>query len=59
MVELLKKNIHMMHEKNRAVSQVMLDEDSNVPDSQPDVERIIQHNGVVKVEEVQVPRIRY
>ena len=54
MVELLKKNIHMMHEKNRAVSQVMLDEDSNVPDSQPDVERIIQHNGVVKVEEVQV-----
>lgn len=53
-MELLKKNIHMMHEKNRAVSQVMLDEDCNVPDSQPDVERIIQHNATVRMDEVQL-----
>lgn len=53
-MELLKKNIHMMHEKNRAVSQVTLEEDCNVPDTQADVERIIQHNAQVKIEEVQV-----
>lgn len=53
-MELLKKNIHMMHEKNRAVSQVTLEEDCNVPDTQADVERIIQHNAAVKIEEVQV-----
>lgn len=53
-MELLKKNIHMMHEKNRAVTQVMLDEDCNVPDSQPDVERIIQHNASVQMDEMQV-----
>lgn len=53
-MELLKKNIHMMHEKNRAVSQVTLEEDCNVPDTHADVERIIQHNAAVKIEEIQV-----
>lgn len=52
-MELLKKNIHMMHEKNRYISQIMLDEDFNVPDSQPDVGHIIQSSGAVKMDEVQ------
>lgn len=52
-MEILKKNIHMMHEKSRYVSQIMLDEDFNVPDSQPDVGHIIQSSGAVKMDEVQ------
>lgn len=53
-MELLKKNIHMMHEKSRAESQAVLEEDCNVPDTQADVERIIQHNAAVKVEDIQI-----
>ncbi|MDO4521633.1 MAG: DUF3794 domain-containing protein [Eubacteriales bacterium] len=51
-MEILKKKIRMMFEKCSVVTQVTLDEDSNVPDSQPDVERIIQKSAVVKVEDI-------
>lgn len=52
-MELLKKNIHMMHEKSRSGSQIMVDEDCNVPDAQPDVGRIIQSSAVIKMDDVQ------
>ncbi|MDO4344376.1 MAG: DUF3794 domain-containing protein [Eubacteriales bacterium] len=53
-MELLKKNIHMMREKGRSVNRVTLEEDSNVPDQQPDVERIIQNKAVVHTDDIQV-----
>ena len=50
-MELVKKYIHMNHEKGRAESQVTLDDDFNVPDSKPDVMRLIQEKGEIKIEE--------
>lgn len=41
-MEVLKKNIHMYRQAKRAVSQITLEEDFNVPDIKPDVEQIIQ-----------------
>ena len=41
-MELIKKNIHMNKLKNKAVSQLTLDDDYNVPDSKPDIGKIIQ-----------------
>ena len=41
-MEVLKKNIHMYRQAKRAVSQITLEEDFNVPDAKPDVEQIIQ-----------------
>lgn len=53
-MELLKKNIHMMREKGRAVSRITLEEDCNVPDQQADAERIIQNKAEVKAEDIKV-----
>lgn len=52
-MELLKKNIHMMREKGRAVNRITLEEDCNVPDQQADAERIIQAKAEIRMEEVQ------
>ncbi len=41
-MEVLKKNIHMYRQAKRAVNQITLEEDFNVPDAKPDVEQIIQ-----------------
>ena len=35
-MEVLKKNIHMYRQAKRAVSQITLEEDFNVPDAKPD-----------------------
>lgn len=53
-MELLKKNIHMMYEKNRVTDQLTLEEDCIVPDSLPDADRIIQKKAFVKTDEIQV-----
>jgi len=53
-LELVKKNIHMNRRKSKAGSQFTLDDDFNVPDNKPDVSRIIQKKGEIKVEDVQV-----
>lgn len=50
-MELIKKYIHMNHEKGKASSQITLDDDFNVPDSKPDVVRLIQDRGEIKIEE--------
>ena len=49
-MEVLKKNIHMYRQAKRAVSQITLEEDFNVPDVKPDVEQIIQHKAKTMVE---------
>jgi len=53
-VELLKKNIHMNHEKSRASSQVTLEEDYNVSDSKPDVGKLIQKKANIKLDDMKV-----
>ena len=40
-MELIKKNIHLDRIKCRASSQITLEDDRNVPDQKPDMERIL------------------
>lgn len=49
-MEVLKKNIHMYRQAKRAVSQITLEEDFNVPDAKQDVEHIIQNKAKAVVE---------
>ncbi len=51
-MELVKKNVHMHRQKSKAVSQITLEDDYNIPDSKPDVGRIILDKGEIKVDEV-------
>ena len=51
-MELIKKNIHMDRIKCKASTQVTLEDDRNVPDQKPDMNRIILHRGEVKTEEI-------
>lgn len=51
-MELIKKNVHMHRQKSSAVSQITLEEDYNIPDSKPDVGRIILDKGEIKISEV-------
>ena len=53
-MELTKRYIHMNREKGRASSQITLDDDFNVPDLKPDVMRLVQDRGEIKIEEVAV-----
>ena len=50
-MELVKKNIHMNKSKCKSNLQLTLEDDFNVPDSKPDVEKIIKTQGEVKFEE--------
>lgn len=50
-MELVKKNVHMDRLKSKAVMQVTLDNDVNVPDSKPDVQKLIFDKGNIKIEE--------
>lgn len=51
-MDLIKKNIHMNRQKSKAVSQLTLDDDFNVPDTRPDMGKIIQEKGSIKIEEM-------
>ena len=53
-MELVKKNLQILREKSKAINQITFDEDFNVPDVKPDISRMIQRKGEVKIEEVQV-----
>lgn len=53
-MKLITKNLHRIHTKSRAVSQVTFDEDYNVPDARPDVGRMIQKKGEIQIQDVQV-----
>ncbi len=53
-MELTKKNLRMLKTKSEAMNQVTFDEDYNVPDACPDVGRMIQKKGEVRIEEVQI-----
>lgn len=51
-MELLKKNIHTERIKSKALLQVPLEMDINVPDAKPDVAKVIYDCGKIKVDEI-------
>lgn len=51
-MELLKRNIHMNQVKCSSMIQLTLDDDFNVPDIKPDVERIVKEQGNVAITEI-------
>ena len=53
-LELSKKYIHMNREKGKAVTQITLDDDFNVPDTKPDLIRIILDKGEIRVDEATI-----
>jgi len=50
-MELIKRNIHMDRIKCNAVTQITLEEDRNVPDQKPDMERILLRKGDIRITE--------
>ena len=53
-MELIKKYIHMNREKGKAVTQITLDDDFNLPDTKPDLIRIILEKGEISLDETTI-----
>lgn len=51
-MELIKKNIHMNGLKAKAATQITLDEDVNVPDTNEDMGKIVQEKAYLHIDEV-------
>lgn len=51
-MELIKKNIHMMVNDKKEITQITLDDDMNVPDNRPDMVSLIESKGDIILEEV-------
>lgn len=51
-MELVRKTIHTIRQKGKAVSQMTLDDDYNIPEAMPDAGMIIQEKGKIEIEEV-------
>ncbi|HHX13221.1 MAG TPA: DUF3794 domain-containing protein, partial [Clostridiales bacterium] len=51
-MELIKKNIHMNKLKCKSTLQLTLDDDFNVPDIKPDIDRIITQQGDIRISEI-------
>ena len=53
-MELVRRNIHMNRQKGKAVSQMTLDDDYNIPDNMPDAGMIIQEKGSIEIGDVRI-----
>lgn len=53
-MELMKKRIRTNQFKGRAYSQITLDDDFNVPDIRPDIDKIIEETGDLKITETRI-----
>lgn len=51
-MELRKVKLHRKQEKGRAVSQITLDDDYNVPDYRPDIVKVLKEKGEIRFDEV-------
>lgn len=51
-MELIKKNIHMNKLRCKSNLQLTLDDDFNVPDAKPDIDKIIKEQGSIKINDV-------
>ena len=49
-----RRQIHVMCEKGRAITQITLDDDYNLAEYKPDILKIIEDKGQVRMEEVKV-----
>lgn len=52
LVELIKKNIHMNKLKCKSTLQLTLDDDFNVPDVKPDIDKIIKEQGEIRISDI-------
>ena len=53
-MEFLSKNIHMNITKSQAISQITVEDDLNLSEMNPDLEKIILEEGKIKIDEVKV-----
>lgn len=53
-MELIKKNIHMNKLKCKTSLQLTLDDDFNVPDIKPDMDKIIKEQGTIRIADVKM-----
>ncbi len=53
-MELVRRNIHMNRQKGKAVSQMTLDDDYNIPDNMPDAGMIIQEKGSIDIGDIRI-----
>ena len=53
-MELIKKNIHMNKIKCKTTMQMTLDDDVNVPDIKPDIEKIVKEQAIVKITDYKI-----
>lgn len=53
-MELIKKNIHMNKLKCKTSLQITLDDDFNVSDIKPDIEKIIKEQGTIRISDVKM-----
>lgn len=53
-MELVRKNIHMNRQRGKAVSQITLDDDYNMPEQMPDAGMIIQEKGNIEIGEAKI-----
>lgn len=51
-MELVRRTIRMTRQKGKAVSQMTLDDDYNIPETMPDVGMIVQEKGDLEIGEV-------
>lgn len=51
-MELIKRNIHMNMIKCKSSMQMTIDNDVNVPDVKPDINKVICENGEIKIQEI-------
>ncbi len=57
-MELVRKNIHMSRQKARALWQMTMDDDFNIPDSMQDAEQLILNQGMVEIGESKAEKDR-
>lgn len=55
-VELMKKNIHMDRVKCKAITQIAVEDDVNVPDIKPDISALNFDKGKIQIEEVKAEK---
>ncbi len=57
-MELMKNHMRVLKREKETTSQFTMEEDFNVPDQKPDVGRLIQYDGKIKIEEVKISDAR-
>ena len=51
-MELLMQKVNMSQKKNRSDLQITLDDDFNVPDIKPDIDKVVKEQGTIIIQEI-------